>query len=89
MRLVMAASKKTINEILGSPDDMKFRSCMTLFDAVSPHEVFAEGDRHLLSGRQGPKDAVAAQRPGGQRDRLKRNLANARSFTTSQSGPTI
>jgi uncharacterized protein (DUF1810 family) len=41
-RLVMAASDKTINEILGSPDDMKFRSCMTLFDAVSRHEVFAE-----------------------------------------------
>jgi uncharacterized protein (DUF1810 family) len=41
-RLTMAASDKTINEILGSPDDMKFRSCMTLFDAVSRHEVFAE-----------------------------------------------
>jgi uncharacterized protein (DUF1810 family) len=41
-RLVLAASEKTINEILGSPDDMKFRSCMTLFDAVSRHEVFAE-----------------------------------------------
>jgi uncharacterized protein (DUF1810 family) len=34
-RLVLAASEKTITDILGSPDDMKFRSCMTLFDAVS------------------------------------------------------
>lgn len=41
-RLVVAASDKTITEILGSPDDMKFRSCMTLFDAVSQHEIFAE-----------------------------------------------
>ncbi|WP_426437205.1 DUF1810 domain-containing protein [Bradyrhizobium genosp. P] len=41
-RLVLAASEKTITDILGSPDDMKFRSCMTLFDAVSQHEIFAE-----------------------------------------------
>ena len=34
-RLVLAASEKTITDILGSPDDMKFRSSMTLFDAVS------------------------------------------------------
>jgi uncharacterized protein (DUF1810 family) len=39
-RLVMAA--KPITDILGSPDDMKFRSCMTLFDAVSKQEIFAE-----------------------------------------------
>jgi uncharacterized protein (DUF1810 family) len=41
-RLVMAASDKTIADILGYPDDMKFRSCMTLFDATSRHEIFAE-----------------------------------------------
>ena len=40
--LVMAANEKTITDILGSPDDMKFRSCMTLFDAVSKQEIFAE-----------------------------------------------
>ena len=41
-RLVLATSERTITDILGSPDDMKFRSCMTLFDAVSSQEVFAE-----------------------------------------------
>ncbi len=41
-RLVMAASENSITDILGSPDDMKFRSCMTLFDAVSRQEIFAE-----------------------------------------------
>ena len=41
-RLVMAASEKPITDILGSPDDMKFLSCMTLFDAVSKQEIFAE-----------------------------------------------
>src|ERR1700676_4008118 len=40
--LVMAASEKPIIDVLGSPDDMKFRSCMTLFDAVSKQEIFAE-----------------------------------------------
>ena len=37
----MAASEKPIIEILGSPDDMKFRSCTTLFDAAK-QEIFAE-----------------------------------------------
>jgi uncharacterized protein (DUF1810 family) len=41
-RRVTAASEKTINDILGSPDNMKFRSSMTLFDAVSKQEIFAE-----------------------------------------------
>jgi uncharacterized protein (DUF1810 family) len=40
--LVFAASEKLATDILGSPDDMKFRSCMTLFDAVSKQEIFAE-----------------------------------------------
>jgi uncharacterized protein (DUF1810 family) len=41
-RLILAASEKPIIDILGSPDDMKFLSCMTLFDAVSKQEIFAE-----------------------------------------------
>ena len=41
-RLVLAAGEKTITDVLGSPDDMKFRSCMTLFDAVSKQKIFAE-----------------------------------------------
>jgi uncharacterized protein (DUF1810 family) len=41
-RLVLAAGEKTITDVLGSPDDMKFRSCMTLFDADSNQEIFAE-----------------------------------------------
>lgn len=27
--------------VFGSPDDMKLRSCMTLFDLVSPNDVFS------------------------------------------------
>jgi uncharacterized protein (DUF1810 family) len=38
----MSASDQPISAILGSPDDIKFRSSMTLFDAASTHEIFAE-----------------------------------------------
>ncbi len=38
--LVLAVRGRTINEILGSPDDIKFRSSMTLFAAVSNNPMF-------------------------------------------------
>lgn len=34
--LMLAAKGKTALEILGSPDDLKFRSCLTLFMAAKP-----------------------------------------------------
>ena len=37
-RLVTLVEGRTIRQILGSPDDLKFRSCMTLFSAVAPDE---------------------------------------------------
>jgi uncharacterized protein (DUF1810 family) len=39
-RLVLAVKNRTILDILGSPDDLKFGSSMTLFGAVSDHPVF-------------------------------------------------
>ena len=39
--LVNAVEGRTIREILGSPDDLKFRSSMTLFVAVSSEPEFA------------------------------------------------
>jgi uncharacterized protein (DUF1810 family) len=36
--LVLATQGRTAHEIFGSPDDLKFRSCMTLFAAVAPDE---------------------------------------------------
>lgn len=41
-RLVLAVDGRTINAILGAPDDSKFRSSMTLFGAVSNEAVFDE-----------------------------------------------
>ncbi|MGY4505531.1 uncharacterized protein (DUF1810 family) [Bradyrhizobium sp. GM24.11] len=39
-RLVLAVDGRTINAILGAPDDSKFRSSMTLFGTVSNEPVF-------------------------------------------------
>lgn len=37
--LVLAVEGKTAHEIFGSPDDVKFRSSMTLFAAAAPQET--------------------------------------------------
>ena len=36
--LVNAVEGRSIHQILGSPDDLKFHSCMTLFAAADPSE---------------------------------------------------
>jgi hypothetical protein len=63
-RLVMAASEKRIGDILGYPDDMKFRSPMTLFDVSNPG-IFADAINAFYL-RPGPGDArnpVPPRRP--------------------------
>src|SRR5438105_10485651 len=37
-RLMVAVSNNDVGAILGYPDDLKFRSCMTLFAAAEPGE---------------------------------------------------
>lgn len=37
--LVNRVEGKTLRAVLGSPDDMKFHACVTLFAAVAPEEV--------------------------------------------------
>ena len=42
-RLVMQVEGRSLREIFGSPDDLKFRSCMTLFAHVSSdHQAFLD-----------------------------------------------
>jgi uncharacterized protein (DUF1810 family) len=59
-RLVVAVDGKSAYEILGSPDDMKFHSCMTLFARAAPQEeIFAAAlDRHF----DGRDDALTLAR---------------------------
>jgi uncharacterized protein (DUF1810 family) len=39
---VLAVEGKTAHQIFGSPDDMKFRSSLTLFDFASPEGIFRD-----------------------------------------------
>ena len=48
--LVNAVRGRTIREILGSPDDLKFCSSMTLFSAVSSDPEFAEAIQKFYDG---------------------------------------
>jgi len=48
--LVNAVEGRTIHDILGSPDDLKFRSSMTLFAAVSSGPEFAAAIKKYYGG---------------------------------------
>lgn len=63
-RLVQAVTGKTILAILGSPDDLKFRSSMTLFDAVSHEPVFAQALAKYFGGEtdQATRDILIRMR---------------------------
>lgn len=50
--LVLAVDDKTAHEIFGSPDDLKFRSCMTLFAQVAPGEpLFCQALERFYGGQ--------------------------------------
>ena len=50
-QLVLDTHGKTAHAIFGAPDDLKFRSSMTLFDAASPNDIFARALEKYFSGR--------------------------------------
>ncbi|MCA1372348.1 MULTISPECIES: DUF1810 domain-containing protein [unclassified Bradyrhizobium] len=51
-KLVLAVEGRTINAILGAPDDAKFRSSMTLFGAVSDEPVFDQALARYFAGER-------------------------------------
>jgi uncharacterized protein (DUF1810 family) len=51
-RLVLAVEGRTIDAILGAPDDAKFRSSMTLFGAVSDEPIFGEALARYFAGER-------------------------------------
>jgi len=53
--LVLAVEDKTAHAIFGSPDDLKFHSCMTLFARAAPEEaLFRQALKQFFRGRQDP-----------------------------------
>jgi uncharacterized protein (DUF1810 family) len=54
-RLVNSVEGKTIRQILGSPDDLKYRSSMTLFAAVSPEPEFRAALDKYYGGEADPR----------------------------------
>ena len=51
-RLVLDARDKTAHNIFGSPDDLKFRSSMTLFGSVSDDPLFGEAIARYYGGQK-------------------------------------
>jgi uncharacterized protein (DUF1810 family) len=55
-KLMLAIEGKTARAILGSPDDLKFRSSMTLFERVAPGETaFARALSKVCAGERDPR----------------------------------
>ena len=49
---VLNVEGHSAHDIFGDPDDMKFRSSMTLFDVISPNDIFAAAlDKYFDSDR--------------------------------------
>src|SRR5689334_1912049 len=54
-RLVMLVEGRSAREILGSPDDMKFHSCLTLFAKAAPDDsLFRDALEKYFDGAQHP-----------------------------------
>lgn len=49
-QMVLDVKDRQVHDIFGSPDDMKFRSSMTLFDAVAPNDVFGKALQKYYAG---------------------------------------
>jgi uncharacterized protein (DUF1810 family) len=59
VRLMVGHKGKSALEILGSPDDLKFRSCLTLFREAayekSDQSLFAEALKQFYNGEPDPR----------------------------------
>lgn len=54
--LMLAVPQRSAHEILGSPDDLKFRSCLTLFALAAPQEaVFRAALERFYGGQPDPR----------------------------------
>jgi uncharacterized protein (DUF1810 family) len=61
--LMLALPEKTAHDILGSPDDLKFRSCVTLFALAAPDEDLFRRCLERFCGGMPDARTVALCRP--------------------------
>jgi uncharacterized protein (DUF1810 family) len=55
VELAIAAAPRSVHDIFGSPDDLKFRSCITLFDQVATDsDVFRRALATFFDGKPDP-----------------------------------
>lgn len=67
-RLVLGHGKRSANDIFGSPDDLKFRSCMTLFESFAPEEpAFRLGLDRFFGGQADERTTALIGATGSQR----------------------
>jgi uncharacterized protein (DUF1810 family) len=51
---VLQCTVGSLHDIFGSPDDLKFRSSMTLFEAAAPEPIFAQVLDRWCAGQRDP-----------------------------------
>ncbi|GAB3171473.1 DUF1810 domain-containing protein [Telluribacter humicola] len=49
---LLSVRNKSAREIMGTPDDLKLKSCMTLFGQVSDNQVFGQVLDHYFNGEK-------------------------------------
>lgn len=72
-RLVLDVKAGSIHDILGSPDDLKFRSSMTLFGAVSEDPLFSQAIAKYYPGGSDQATVDILARVDGTDERARRN----------------
>ena len=61
---LLALPPRTANEIFDSPDDLKLRSCLTLFDAAAhPDPLFRQGLDRYFGGEPDPATLALLAQP--------------------------
>src|SRR5579859_7023812 len=64
-RTVLQSRARTLHEIFGSPDDLKFRSCMTLFEVAAPEiPLFRQALDRWCAGKRDSRTLELLHRGG-------------------------
>jgi uncharacterized protein (DUF1810 family) len=63
-RLVLEIEGRALQQIFGYPDDLKFRSCMTLFAQVAPEQpLYGSALQKYCAGQPDPRTPESGQAP--------------------------